>query len=61
MSKGTPSFGKHQSTTHMRCRRCGRYTYHKARSTCAACGFGKTASMKTYGWKNKDIQGRRKW
>ena len=61
MSKGTPSFGKHQGTTHMRCRRCGRHTYHKTKSVCAACGFGKTTKMKTYAWKNKDIQGRRKW
>ena len=29
MSKGTPSMGRRQKTTHIRCRRCGRNAYHK--------------------------------
>lgn len=28
MSKGTPSMGKKNKKTHIRCRRCGRNTYH---------------------------------
>ncbi|MDC0151715.1 50S ribosomal protein L37e, partial [bacterium] len=26
MSKGTPSMGKKQKSTHIRCRRCGRHS-----------------------------------
>ena len=29
MSKGTPSMGKKNKKTHIRCRRCGRNTYIK--------------------------------
>ncbi|MBT7938593.1 MAG: 50S ribosomal protein L37e, partial [Euryarchaeota archaeon] len=43
MSKGTPSMGKRQKTTHIRCRRCGRNAYHKQKSICASCGYGATA------------------
>ena len=28
MSKGTPSMGKKNKKTHIRCRRCGRNSYH---------------------------------
>ncbi|MCK5022725.1 MAG: 50S ribosomal protein L37e, partial [Candidatus Aenigmarchaeota archaeon] len=40
MSKGTPSFGKHQGKTHVLCRRCGRNSFHATHGECAACGFG---------------------
>ena len=49
MSKGTPSSsGGHR--THISCRRCGRHAYHMRKSVCAACGYGKTAKLRTYGW-----------
>ena len=54
MSKGTPSMGKMQKQTHIRCRRCGRYSYHKSKATCASYGFGKTARMRGYRWAKKN-------
>lgn len=51
MSKGTPSMGKHSSKkTHIRCRRCGNHAYHVRRKTCASCGFGATAKLRSYNW-----------
>jgi len=37
--RGTPSFGKRHTKTHTLCRRCGRMSYHKQKSTCSACGY----------------------
>ncbi|GIR81233.1 MAG: 50S ribosomal protein L37e [Candidatus Thermoplasmatota archaeon] len=54
MSKGTPSMGKRQKQTHIRCRRCGRHSYHKSKAVCASCGFGKTARMRGYRWAKKN-------
>jgi len=42
MSKGTPSMGKKNKKTHIRCRRCGKNTYHVRKKVCASCGFGKS-------------------
>ncbi|MDD1779441.1 MAG: 50S ribosomal protein L37e, partial [Candidatus Helarchaeota archaeon] len=42
MTKGTPSFGKHHKKTHIRCRRCGRHSYHVRDKICSACGFGQS-------------------
>ncbi|MBK30498.1 MAG: 50S ribosomal protein L37e [Euryarchaeota archaeon] len=53
MSKGTPSMGKRQKSTHIRCRRCGRHAYHKRKKFCASCGFGKTARMRKFSWSKK--------
>jgi len=53
MSKGTPSMGKRQKTTHIRCRRCGRNAYHKQKSVCASCGYGETARMRKFNWSKK--------
>ncbi|MDC3047908.1 50S ribosomal protein L37e [Euryarchaeota archaeon] len=53
MSKGTPSMGKRQKTTHIRCRRCGRNSYHKQKGVCASCGYGATSRMRSYGWSKK--------
>lgn len=55
MSKGTPAFGKHSSITHIRCRRCGRHSYHVNKSKCSACGFGKSAKLYNNSWKWKPI------
>ncbi|HIH69928.1 50S ribosomal protein L37e [Methermicoccus shengliensis] len=52
MTKGTPSFaGGHR--THIRCRRCGRVSYHMRDKVCAACGFGRSSRMRSYRWQNK--------
>lgn len=53
MGKGTPSFGKHQTITHIRCRRCGRHSYNIRKSFCSACGFGKTATLNREKWRRK--------
>ncbi len=51
MSKGTTSFGKKgKKSVHIRCRRCGRHSYHKRRGYCAQCGFGRTARLRNYAW-----------
>lgn len=55
MSKGTPAFGKHQRITHIRCRRCGRHSYHINKKKCAACGFGKSPRMYKMSWKWKPV------
>ncbi len=53
MTKGTPSFGKHQRTTHIRCRRCGRHSYNKRKGYCASCGFGKSTKANNENWRTK--------
>lgn len=58
MTKGTPSFGKKNKKTHMRCRRCGRHAYHVRDSTCAACGFGRSARIRHYAWQWKAALGK---
>lgn len=50
MSKGTPSYGKRNSKTHITCRRCGKHTYHARHATCASCGFGTTSRIRSYRW-----------
>ncbi|MFH1424835.1 MAG: 50S ribosomal protein L37e [archaeon] len=50
MSKGTPSFGKHNKKTHIRCRRCGRGAYHKTKAVCASCGYGRSAKLRSFAW-----------
>jgi len=54
MGKGTPSKGKHSGKkTHIRCRRCGKVTYHMQKKTCASCGFGGRKKWRAYSWQNK--------
>ncbi|UJG42586.1 MAG: 50S ribosomal protein L37e [Candidatus Heimdallarchaeum endolithica] len=51
MTKGTPSFGRHnKAATHMICRRCGKRSYHRTKKVCASCGYGKTAKIRKYAW-----------
>ncbi len=56
MSKGTPSMGKKNKVTHIRCRRCGRASYRKDKNYCAACGYGRSAHLRSYAWQTHDIQ-----
>ncbi|MBI2583240.1 MAG: 50S ribosomal protein L37e [Candidatus Aenigmarchaeota archaeon] len=53
--KGTPSFGRHNKISHIRCRRCGRHSYHIQHKKCSACGFGKSARMYKHAWKWKPV------
>ena len=49
MGTGTPSL-KGGERTHIRCRRCGRHSYHLQKKTCSSCGYGKTAKLRSYNW-----------
>ncbi|MCS7366002.1 MAG: 50S ribosomal protein L37e [archaeon GB-1867-035] len=56
MTKGTTSFGKRsKGKTHIRCRRCGRHSYHIRKKYCAACGFGRSKRIRRYSWANKKV------
>lgn len=57
MTKGTPSMGKKHNKTHIRCRRCGRHSYHVRHKKCAACGFGTTTRIRRYTWMTKKLNG----
>ena len=59
MSKGTPSMGKRQKSTHIRCRRCGKHSYHKTKGVSAHCGYGATARMRKYRWSNSNRSDRK--
>lgn len=53
MSDGTPAQGKKNTTTHVKCRRCGEKAYHVKKGVCASCGFGKSAKRRQYAWSSK--------
>lgn len=53
MTKGTTSKGKYKTPTHMRCRRCGRHSFHRQKRRCAFCGFGAEAKMRRFNWAKK--------
>jgi large subunit ribosomal protein L37e len=50
---GTPSQGKKNKTTHVKCRRCGEKSYHVKKKVCSSCGFGKSAKRRDYAWQSK--------
>ena len=47
-SKGLHSRGK----SHIMCRRCGRHSYHASHGVCASCGYGNSAKLRKFAWKN---------
>ncbi|MFH1399638.1 MAG: 50S ribosomal protein L37e [Candidatus Woesearchaeota archaeon] len=54
MTKGTPSKGKkNKGKTHIKCRRCGKSTYHRKTGVCSSCGYGKSARLRDYKWSKK--------
>ncbi|MCD6371782.1 MAG: 50S ribosomal protein L37e [Candidatus Aenigmarchaeota archaeon] len=55
MVKGTPSFGKHRKTLHIRCRRCGSRSYRKDKGYCSKCGFGRSKKLRKYKWRRKKV------
>ncbi|MBI1972843.1 50S ribosomal protein L37e [Candidatus Woesearchaeota archaeon] len=59
-SKGTAAKGKKRihGRLHIRCRRCGRASYHKIRGVCSSCGYGNTARLRRYNWLKKKVS---KW
>jgi large subunit ribosomal protein L37e len=50
---GTPSQGKKNVKTHVKCRRCGEKSYHVKKGVCSSCGFGKSAKRRDYEWESK--------
>ena len=63
MVKGTTSFGKKIGLKHVRCRRCGRVSYHLKKQMCAACGFKNRAKnpakIRNYSWQTKNVRRKR--
>ncbi|MBN1157422.1 50S ribosomal protein L37e [Candidatus Woesearchaeota archaeon] len=54
MTKGTSSMGKRSGKkTHIRCRRCGKRTYHIRKKKCSSCGYGATARLRKFTWQKK--------
>jgi len=52
--KGTPSMGKRsKGKSHIRCRRCGKKTYHVSKKVCSSCGYGKSKRLRSYKWQKK--------
>eukprot|EP01027_Heterolobosea_sp_BB2_P021198 GEZU01030395.1.p1 GENE.GEZU01030395.1~~GEZU01030395.1.p1 ORF type:complete len:110 (+),score=16.55 GEZU01030395.1:66-395(+) len=52
MTKGTQSFGKRHTKSHILCVRCGRRAYHVQKKTCASCGYP-SAKTRSYNWSVK--------
>jgi large subunit ribosomal protein L37e len=50
---GTPSQGKKNKTTHVKCRRCGEKSYHVKKKECSSCGFGQSSKRRDYEWQSK--------
>ncbi|MEM7824234.1 MAG: 50S ribosomal protein L37e [Candidatus Aenigmatarchaeota archaeon] len=49
---GTPSLGKKNRITHIRCRRCGRHAYHIRKKHCANCGYPHSR-LRKFNWQWK--------
>ncbi|MBI2579230.1 MAG: 50S ribosomal protein L37e [Candidatus Aenigmarchaeota archaeon] len=52
--KGTRSFGKHNKIVHIRCRRCGRHSFHERLGKCSACGYPR-AKIRKEAWRWKPV------
>ena len=37
----------------IRCKRCGKPTYHIRKKKCASCGYGKSKKLRKYSWQKK--------
>lgn len=49
MGKGTPA-QRGGKIVHIRCRRCGRHSFHRQKNVCASCGFGVSPRRRSYSW-----------
>ena len=38
---------------HIRCRRCGKASYHKKKRVCSSCGYGRSKRLRGYNWQKK--------
>ncbi|MBS3065243.1 MAG: 50S ribosomal protein L37e [DPANN group archaeon] len=60
MTKGNVSKGRRSGDrNHIRCRRCGRSSYHKQHGKCSSCGYPES-TMRGYNWSRKTRLGKRK-
>ena len=51
---GTGSQGKRAANiTTIRCRRCGRNSYHLQKKKCSSCGYGNSSRLRSYNWATK--------
>ncbi|MEK6856669.1 MAG: 50S ribosomal protein L37e [Nanoarchaeota archaeon] len=54
MTKGTYSMGKKSGKkSHIRCRRCGKHSYHIRKKRCSFCGLGNSSRLRNYSWQKK--------
>jgi len=61
MTKGTPSMGKKSGKKNfIRCRRCGKATYHIRKKKCSSCGFGNSSKLRKYTWQKQRTKRTRK-
>ena len=37
----------------IRCRRCGKNSYHIRKKVCSSCGYGKSKKLRSYTWQTK--------
>jgi len=51
--------GKRNKRLHIRCRRCGRNSFHAKKKVCAACGFGNSKRIRRFAWQNKKVNKQR--
>lgn len=47
MTKGTPSMGKKsKGKLHLKCRRCGKNSFHMKKGVCSSCGYGNSSKLR---------------
>ncbi|MCW4013711.1 MAG: 50S ribosomal protein L37e [Candidatus Bathyarchaeota archaeon] len=46
----------HGKAPHIKCRRCGRRSYHIRKKQCSACGYGATAKIRSPSVNRKPLQ-----
>ncbi len=59
--KGTASKGlkRNKGRLHIRCRRCGKASYHKIKGVCSRCGYGNSSKLRRYNWHKKTVTKKR--
>ena len=59
--KGTPSFGKHNKITHIRCRRCGHHSFNIRTGRCSNCGYpSPKIRNESWRWKHPLLKARKR-
>ena len=60
MVKGTPSMGRRIGIKHVRCRRCGKTSYHVRKKKCSYCGYP-DSKWRKFSWQSKTKFGKRSY